>query len=167
MTVDNLMDALEYLDDDLIMESDRRRNYRRARKWLFPTIAAACICVVLIGHFWDPMTKEVNAEVPQDEANVECITSDSHHGYGNIADMEPGDIALGASIYEHEVIVKEFTEEGFICEIISDDGHEIILDVLCEDVLKDDFFPGTVVILRYSVVSDTKVQAVSVGLINS
>lgn len=170
MNVQNLMDAMEYLDDDLLTQTDRRRRYKRRKLWLIPTAAAACLCLFLIGL---PSAMNKDAESAQLESPMEapiandCVSSHSSNLYGDAEIPEHQQESPPVGCYIANIQITEISEEGFSGMLLSEDGHELHVNVVCVDTVLKDIQIGMTYEMEYTILSEFTVKASSLELVDS
>ncbi len=74
MKKENVLDAMEHIDPDMIEEADTYKRTEKTNAWVKWTVLAACLCVCIIGaaKFLPSLQngRETQAELPQDVGNV-------------------------------------------------------------------------------------------------
>lgn len=101
-----IMDAMGYIDDDLIEETGRRRNGKRRYYWLLPAVTAACLFIVIFTGIGN------SKAAPEAQMNRHENLSDAM--YGELMTEAPAEITGGINIVHTAVLrVTEVTESGF------------------------------------------------------
>ena len=107
MKPEQIHDALNYLDDRLIEETEKLRQKKRPSPWKKWTALAACLCLVIAGSF------AVLALTQRDQSKNECII---------IENEEEFEEAAPEGAEELQVRILSWQENGFTAEIVSEGG---------------------------------------------
>ena len=102
MNGQSIMDALGFLDDDLIEATGKLRHKKRGYYWLVPAVTAACLCVILIAAI-GPTKKAAEEMLANDGAS---IVMDSLYG----GEMQESPMENAESAEESATVIMQVTE---------------------------------------------------------
>ena len=140
-----IMDALGYLDDDLIEATGRQRSKRPSRRWLIPAVTAACLCIVILAAGSPSKT------APEANILVNDYSSISDGFYGAPMPEMPMEAAGNAGIVIFQLLrVTEITETGFAGSV---DGEDVkkgeVVMILCDSDVAASLQVGDLVQVEY------------------
>ena len=148
MNGQNIMDALGFLDDDLIEATGKLRRKKRGLYWLMPAVTAACLCVVLLAAI-NP-SKAAPEAMKNHDGN--SIVSDSLHD----AVIEESPMEAAGTVKEIAIAVlqvTEITETGFSGTVADMYGGEdlksMTITITCSSDIAASLAPGDLVQVRY------------------
>ena len=143
MSGEEIMDALGYLDDDLIEATDKLRQKKRGLSWLVPAATAACLCIILIALI-APSKATPEAMQSNDGSN---FVSDVFYG-ADVQESPMEAAGTAAEIVMAVLQVTEITETGF-------SGIEVDTDMTIEITCSSDItvllVPGDLVQVYYGI----------------
>ena len=142
-----IMDALGYLDDDLIEATGRQRCKRPSRCWFLTAVTAACLCLIILA------VGSPSKPAPEAEKMVNDHSSLSDGAYGELipeAQMEAADCAR--PVIMECLRVTQITETGFVGYIDGErDQKGIQVTILCDPDIAATLQVGDLVQVEYTV----------------
>ena len=158
MSIENIHDALGFLDDDMIEEVDKLRNDVKEQKkwtskmkviWMRWISVAACLCIIAVGVYVLDNVGVLQLGVMSKDMASEESTKESSSNINQEADIED---AADTEIKKENtdsllVEIKAWQEDGFT-GTISNNGKEVV--VKTNDTMKSSDFPvGSLVYVQF------------------
>ena len=137
MKPEQIHDALNFLDDSLIEETDRQRQRKRPSPWKKWTALAACLCLVIAGSF------AVLVLTQRNQSKNECISEENEEAYEE---------TVPECAEELQVRILSWEKDRFLGEVISGKengltpGTKVEIRLMHTGDLPDKFPVGSLVI---------------------
>ncbi len=148
MNGQQVMDALDYLDDDLIEATGRQRSKKRRYHWLLPAVSAACLFLVICAG----MSQYKSA--PEAEMLINDQSSISDGFYGTLTPESPAESAGGVEVTAMAMLrVTHITDTGFSGCITDENGNMDMkaeqIVIICDKDMVASLQVGDLVQVRY------------------
>jgi hypothetical protein len=154
MNAETVLDAMNYLDDDLIADTGKFRS-RKKKSYLYVlAAAAACLCLLLIPQAEKSLAPTAAAD------NAYSGLTDRFYGdtkgeipAENAPEVPAGSASGSAHVLAATVRVEELRDDGFICSIVTDDDGNATSDVQtiiqCDAAVLAELEVGDLLRIRY------------------
>lgn len=148
MNLDDLHDALNLLDDDMVESVERLRSRKRKRRWIRFLSMAACLCMGVMGLY-----AAGRLLTPARDGATECVGSKENEMFlGNQYGIEDG-AASGEGTTEGTasilIEIKTLKADGFTGEVTDPmESEELIQGDVLTVVLADDLEPDSITDLQ-------------------
>lgn len=117
MNGQQIMDAIGYLDDDLIEDADKIRRKTRRNDWMLPAAIAACLCFAVFGI--RSQTKSASEAAPGAHDSMADLS------YAEVIPEMPMESAIGtAAIHTALLRITQVTDTGFSGVFADADGSD-------------------------------------------